>query len=131
MTRHEGTSNNKAPLFNGINFAFSKVRMRTYIMDLGVDVWDVVETGYIKPIVLANKDGKLEFSFNTKAMNFILSDAGRSNLSPCRVSPPDLLLTEPSSSRPEELKGSSISLSEDLHPQKSIPRSPLYHREIR
>jgi hypothetical protein len=47
--------------------------MRTYIMALGVDVWDVVDTGYVKPVVLANKDDKLEFSFNAKAMNAILS----------------------------------------------------------
>jgi hypothetical protein len=73
MSSHEGNSPNKAPLFNGTNFTFWKVRMRTYIMALGVDVWDVVETGYVKPIVLANKDDKLEFSFNTKAMNAILS----------------------------------------------------------
>jgi hypothetical protein len=33
----------------------------------------VVETGYVKPIVLANNDDKLEFSFNTKPMNAILS----------------------------------------------------------
>jgi hypothetical protein len=73
MTSHEGTSTNKAPLFNGTNFSFWKVRMRTYIMALGADVWDVVETGYVKPVVLANKDDKLEFSFNAKAMNAILS----------------------------------------------------------
>jgi hypothetical protein len=73
MSSHEGNSTNKAPLFNGTNFAFWKVRMRTYIMDLGADVWDVVETGYVKPVVLANKDDKLEFSFNAKAMNAILS----------------------------------------------------------
>ena len=47
--------------------------MRTYIMALGVDVWDVVETGYTKPVVLASKDDKLEFSFNAKEMNDILS----------------------------------------------------------
>jgi hypothetical protein len=47
--------------------------MRTYIMALGADVWDVVDTGYVKPVVLANKDDKLEFSFNAKAMNAILS----------------------------------------------------------
>jgi hypothetical protein len=47
--------------------------MRTYIMDLGTYVWDVVETGYLKTDVLANKDDKLEFSFNAKAMNSILS----------------------------------------------------------
>jgi hypothetical protein len=33
----------------------------------------VVETGYVKPVVLANKDDKLEFKFNAKAMNAILS----------------------------------------------------------
>jgi hypothetical protein len=47
--------------------------MRTYIMALGADVWDVVDTGYVKPVVLANKDDQLEFSFNAKAMNAILS----------------------------------------------------------
>jgi hypothetical protein len=47
--------------------------MRTYIMALGADVWDVVDIGYVKPVVLANKDDKLEFSFNAKAMNVILS----------------------------------------------------------
>jgi hypothetical protein len=51
--------------------------MRTYIMALGADVWDVVDTSYVKPIVLANKDDKLEFSFNTKAMNVILSGTCR------------------------------------------------------
>ena len=73
MTSDGGNSTNKAPLFNGTNFAFWKVRMRTYIMALGADVWDVVETSYVKPIVLDSKDDKLEFSFNTKAMNSILS----------------------------------------------------------
>jgi hypothetical protein len=33
----------------------------------------VVEIGYVKPVVIASKDNKLEFSFNTKAMNAILS----------------------------------------------------------
>ena len=42
-------------------------------MALGVDVWDVVETGYIKLVVLASKDDKLEFSFNAKGMNAILN----------------------------------------------------------
>jgi hypothetical protein len=47
--------------------------MRTYLMALGADVWDVVETGYIKSVVLASKDDKLEFSFNAKGMNAILN----------------------------------------------------------
>jgi hypothetical protein len=47
--------------------------MRTYLMALGANVWDVVETGYTKPIVLASKEDKLEFSFNAKGMNSILN----------------------------------------------------------
>ena len=73
MTSYEGTSSNKVPLFDGINFAFWKVRMRTYIMSLGVDVWDVVDIGYVNPDVLASRDDKLEYSFNAKVMNAILS----------------------------------------------------------
>jgi hypothetical protein len=73
MTSHEGTSASKPPLFDGTNFAFWKIRMRTYLMALGVDVWDVVETGYTKLVVLANKDDKLEFSFNAKGMNATLN----------------------------------------------------------
>ena len=33
----------------------------------------VVDTGYVKPVVLSSKDDKLEFSFNAKVMNAILS----------------------------------------------------------
>jgi hypothetical protein len=73
MSSHEGNSTKKAPLFNGTNFSFWKVRMRTYIMASGADVWDVVDIGYVNLVVLANKDDKLEFSFNAKAMSVILS----------------------------------------------------------
>jgi hypothetical protein len=73
MTSHEGTSASKPPLFDGTNFVFWKIRMRTYSMALGVDVWDVVETGYTKHVLLASKDDKLEFSFNAKGMNAILN----------------------------------------------------------
>ena len=33
----------------------------------------MVDTGYVKPVVLANKDDKLDFNFNDKDMNSILS----------------------------------------------------------
>jgi hypothetical protein len=60
-------------MFDGTNFAFWKIRMRTHLMSLGANVWDVVETRYVKPVVLASKDDKLGFSFNEKEMNVILS----------------------------------------------------------
>jgi hypothetical protein len=42
-------------------------------MALGANVWDLVGTGYIKPVVLASKDDKLEFSSNAKGLNAILN----------------------------------------------------------
>ena len=72
MTSYEWTSSNKVPLFDETKFAFWKVRMRTYIMSLGADVWDVVETGYVNPVVLASRDDKMEFRFNAKEMNALL-----------------------------------------------------------
>ena len=77
MTSHEGTFTNKFPLFDGTKFSFLKVRMRTYLMSLDVVIWDVVDTGYVKPILLASKADKLEFSFNAKELNSILSKAWR------------------------------------------------------
>lgn len=65
-------------MFDGTNFAFLKVRMKTYLMSLGADGWDVVETGYTKPVILASKYDKLEFSFNAKAMNAILNGLAES-----------------------------------------------------
>lgn len=47
-------------------------------MSLGADVWEIVETGYTKLVVLLSKDEKLEFTFNAKAMNAILSGLAES-----------------------------------------------------
>ena len=53
--------------------------MRTYLMSLGADVWDVVDIGCAKLVVLDSKYDKLEFSFNAKAMNAILSGIGEAD----------------------------------------------------
>ena len=66
-------STNKAPIFDGTSLAFSKVRMRNFIMSLGADVWEIVETGYKKPALVESKDEKSAFTFNAKAMNATLS----------------------------------------------------------
>ena len=59
MTSYERISATKPPMFDEFFFSFWKVRMRRYLMALGADVWDVVETGYMKPVVLDSKDDKL------------------------------------------------------------------------
>jgi len=46
MASLEGCSTNKAPFFTGTNYAFWKIRMGTYIMSLGIEVWAIVKEGY-------------------------------------------------------------------------------------
>lgn len=59
-------------MFNGTNYVFWKVRMKTYIQSLRVDVWDVVEEEYQRPLVLVTKDHKFAFRCNVKAMHGLL-----------------------------------------------------------
>lgn len=42
-------------------------------MSLGVDVCDAVLNGYENPNVLVERDDKINFSYNAKAMNAILN----------------------------------------------------------
>jgi hypothetical protein len=50
MASQEGFFTNKVPLFDGTNYAFWSVRMWTYLMDLGFDIWKSFVNGYIAPI---------------------------------------------------------------------------------
>ncbi|XP_059067426.1 uncharacterized protein LOC131858256 [Cryptomeria japonica] len=69
----EGSSASKAPLFDGTDYAFWKVRMQTYLIFLGVDVWTVVFNGYIVPqSIPIDHDGKKEYENDTKAKHAIL-----------------------------------------------------------
>jgi hypothetical protein len=49
MDQQEGMSSNKAPLFKGNDYTFWSIRLRSYIMDLGFDVWLSVVNGYKEP----------------------------------------------------------------------------------
>jgi hypothetical protein len=49
MASQEGFSTNKAPLFDRTNYAFWSIRMQTYLMALGFDIWKSVVTGYTTP----------------------------------------------------------------------------------
>jgi len=74
MASQEGCSTNMAPLFTGTNYAFWKVRMKTYLMSLGVEVWVVVMIGYGEPKETnSEKDVKLNVIANEKAMIALLS----------------------------------------------------------
>ena len=73
MASKEGCSTNKAPFFTGENYAFWKIRMRTYIMSLGIEVWAAVELGYAPKSTDTEKEAKESFVANAKAMNAILN----------------------------------------------------------
>ena len=49
MSNQDGTTSIKPPLFNGRNLIFWKIRMRSYLQYMGVDVWAIVEQGYQYP----------------------------------------------------------------------------------
>ena len=73
MASKEGCSTNKAPFFIGENYAFWKIRMRKYIMSLGIEVWATVELGYAPKATDTEKETKQDFVANAKAMNAIMN----------------------------------------------------------
>ena len=73
MASQEGSSTNKAPFFTGANYAFWKIRMKAYIMSLGLEAWDAVEIGYVTKSTDTEKEAKESFVANAKAMNAILN----------------------------------------------------------
>ena len=45
----------KIPLFGGEDYAFWSIRMKFYLMSIGLEVWTIVEKGYVVPKVLPQK----------------------------------------------------------------------------
>ena len=73
MASQEGSSTNKAPFFTSANYAFWKIRMRAYIMSLGIEFWAAVQFGCAPKATDLEIEAKQEFVANEKAMNAILS----------------------------------------------------------
>lgn len=71
----EGSFASNAPRFDGIDYAFWKVRMEAYLISLGVDVWALVVNGYTRPKnIPTDPDGKREYETDCKAKHAILLD---------------------------------------------------------
>ena len=63
-------------LFDGTNYAYWKVRMRTFLQSLDEKVWQIVEIGWTKPTkALADwDDAKIKAeNFNSRALNVLFS----------------------------------------------------------
>ena len=63
-------------LFDGINYAYWKVRMRAFLQSLDEKMWQAIEIGWTKPMeVLADwDDAKIKAAnFNSRALNALFS----------------------------------------------------------
>ena len=63
------------PLFDGINYAYWKVRMRAFLQSLDEKVWQTVEVGWTKPTEAPADwdDAKIKVAnFNSRALNACL-----------------------------------------------------------
>ena len=64
------------PLFDGINYAYQKVRMRAFLQSLDKKVWQAVEIGWTKPkeAPVDWDDAKIKAAnFNSRALNALFS----------------------------------------------------------
>ena len=71
-----GRSLNIPPLFDGINYAYWKVRMRAFLQSLDEKVWQAVEIGWTKPKEAPADwdDAKIKAeNFNSRALNALFS----------------------------------------------------------
>ena len=65
-----------SPLFDGINYAYWKVRMRAFLQSLEEKVWQAMEIGWTKP-----KEARADWddanikakNFNSRALNALFS----------------------------------------------------------
>ena len=65
---------NTPPYFDGSNYAFWKVRMRSFLCAINEMVWDSVENGYVRPTTTKSEWDKAALALanaNSKANNAI------------------------------------------------------------
>ena len=64
------------PLFDGTNYAYWKVCMRTFLLSLDEKVWQAVEIGWTKPkeAMVDWDEAKIKVTnFNSRALNALFS----------------------------------------------------------
>lgn len=73
MDEQDDFSTNEALRFDGSKYFSLKIRMQTYLMSLGYDVWSAIENGYTTPKTPpVDTDGKRLNNNNYRAKNAIL-----------------------------------------------------------
>ena len=68
----------KVPMFDGNDYVFCCIRMKNYLMSLGLDVWSSVLEGYKVPDNMpADDEGKKKFWNHAKALNTLQSSLNK------------------------------------------------------
>eukprot|EP00253_Pinus_taeda_P016856 PITA_16856 len=49
MRNYEREASTRPPVFDETNFVYWKVRVTAYLQSLGIEVWDIIDTGYSFP----------------------------------------------------------------------------------
>ena len=63
----------KVPIFNGEDYAFWSIRMRSYLLFIRLNVWMTLVSGYVNPKSPPTDPEEIkEFENNAKASNAIL-----------------------------------------------------------
>lgn len=71
-------TSSKVPIYNGEDYAFWSIRMRSHILSIGLDVWMSIETRYIYPkSPPTDLEGIKQFGNNAKVVNAILAGLAR------------------------------------------------------
>ena len=74
MDMQENFSKNGAPLFDGNNYTFWRIRMRVFPMAQGYDIWHTIENGYTTPKTRPKYSTSKKLNKNNaRALNAILS----------------------------------------------------------
>eukprot|EP00253_Pinus_taeda_P023507 PITA_23507 len=79
MSNYEKEASIRPPIFDGSNFVYWKVRITTYLQSLGIEVWDIIETGYTFPSSTpTDTASKKQYETNAKAVNTLLGSPSQS-----------------------------------------------------
>jgi len=81
MSNEEIVGSIRLPIFDGRNFGYWKIRTKTYLQSLGVDVWEIVEGGYTFPIAIPTYTiGRKKYENNARAINTLLGSLSKSEI---------------------------------------------------
>jgi len=79
MANQEREASIRPPIFDRRNFTHWKIRTKSYLQSLGMDVWGIVEGGYTYPSVIPiDTAERKQYELNSKAITVLLGSLSQS-----------------------------------------------------